>query len=189
MVSGSSLIRSARKTLRSVLRRFTKRAAAIIWVTTTGGLFRFKSASSFAEDRHGNIWLGFYEDGIARFSNGRFSTFNESAPKELSDGLVGDLHIDKMGRLWLASSINGLYRIDDTGANVPQFVRWTINDGLSSNSVRTITEDRFGKIYLGTVRGVDRLAPDTNRIKHYTINDGLAGDFVNDSLCDKNGVL
>lgn len=39
------------------------------------------------------------------------------------------------------------------------------------------------------MRGVDRLAPATNRIKHYTIADGLAGDFVNDSYCDKNGVL
>ncbi|HEX8568157.1 MAG TPA: two-component regulator propeller domain-containing protein [Pyrinomonadaceae bacterium] len=144
-----------------------------------------KSVSSFAEDFQGNLWLGFYEGGVARYSNGRFTTFTENLP----DGLIGDLHVDKTGRLWLASGIGGLLRIDDTGAETPQFVRFTTDNGLSSNSVRTITEDRFGRIYAGTVRGVDRLSPDTNRIKHYTIADGLAGDFVNDSHCDRSGTL
>ncbi len=31
--------------------------------------------------------------------------------------------------------------------------------------------------------------PATNRLKHYSVSDGLAGDFVIDSHCDKNGVL
>src|SRR5262249_8272836 len=31
-----------------------------------------KSVSSFAEDRSGNLWFGFYEGGLARFANNRF---------------------------------------------------------------------------------------------------------------------
>jgi streptogramin lyase len=42
---------------------------------------------------------------------------------------------------------------------------------------------------VGTVRGVDRLSPDLARIRHFSINDGLAGDFVVDSYCDHNGDL
>ena len=144
-----------------------------------------KSVSSFAEDKHGNIWFGFYESGVARFSGGRFTTFSAGLPQ----GLISDLHVDKSGRLWLASSEGGVLRVDDTGAENPQFIHFTTDNGLSSNNVRTITEDNFGRIYLGTVRGVDRLSPDTNRVKYYSILDGLAADFVTDSHCDRNGVL
>ena len=56
---------------------------------------------------------------------------------------------------------------------------------MSGRSPRT----GFGRIYAGTVCGVDRLTPDTGRIKHYSINDGLAADFVVDSHCDKSGNL
>jgi signal transduction histidine kinase len=89
----------------------------------------------------------------------------------------------------MASSRDGLSRIDDPGATKLSFISLTTDDGLSSNNARTITEDLLGNIYVGTVRGVDRISPATGRIKHYSVSDGLAGDFVVDSRCDKRGVL
>ena len=145
-----------------------------------------KAVSSFVEDRHGNLWLGFYQSGVARYRDGRFTIFSEGLPET---GLISDLHIDRTGRLWLASSDGGLFRLDDTNSAQPQFVKFSASNGLSSNNIRTITEDKFGRIYLGTVRGVDRLTPETNRVKHYSILDGLAADFVTDSHSDKNGNL
>ena len=151
------------------------------------GLPRGKAASSFAEDQHGNLWFGFYEGGLARFAKNRFEEFTSA--DGVPGGLIADLHVDAKGRLWLASSLDGVKRIDDPGADKPAFVSLTIDQGLSSNNVRTITEDWFGNIYVGTVRGVDRISPDGNRIKHYSVSDGLAGDFVVDSHCDRNGAL
>lgn len=129
--------------------------------------------------------MGFYEGGLARYANGRFEEIANDLPKSL----ITDLHLDKRGRLWFASSIGGLFRLDDTSADEPQFVSLTTENGLSSNNVRTITEDRFGRIYLGTARGVDRISPDLGLVKHYSNADGLASDFVVDSHCDKNGAL
>jgi len=176
-----------------------------IWVSTRGthtqerGLSRFsraenrfysftekekypsdRAASSFAEDNQGNIWLGFYDGGLALFKNGQFTLFTKE--DGVPGGVITDLHIDRMGRLWLSSSLAGLYRIDDTTAERPQLVAYTTKDGLSSNNIRTITEDLFGNIYVGTVRGVDRLSPNTGRLKHFSVTDGLASDFVVDSL-------
>jgi signal transduction histidine kinase/ligand-binding sensor domain-containing protein len=167
------------------LSRFNREENRFEIVSEADGFPKDKSASSFAEDTHGNLWFGFYQGGVVRYANNRFTMFKDGLP----DDLVSDLHVDKLGRLWLSSANDGLFRIDDTGADVPQIVRFTTNDGLSSNNVRTITEDGFGRIYIGTVRGVDRISPDTMRVKHYSIADGLAGDFVNDSRLDKNGVL
>jgi signal transduction histidine kinase/ligand-binding sensor domain-containing protein len=146
-----------------------------------------KSASSFAEDHHGNLWFGFYEGGLARYANQHFTVFNRT--DGLPEGAITDLHVDRNGHLWVASSNGGGSRMDDPGAEKPFMVSFTTNDNLSSNNIRTITEDHFGNIYLGSVRGIDRISPVTNRIQHYSVSNGLAGDFVVDSHCDQRGVL
>lgn len=145
------------------------------------------SASSFAEDSFGNLWISFYDGGAARFDGEKFQYFGKN--EGLPEGLISDIHVDKKGRLWLSSTIRGLIRLDDTSAKTPNFVYFTADNGLSSNNIRTITEDNFGRIYLGTASGIDRLSPDTMRVKHYSIKDGLAADFVVDSHRDRNGNL
>jgi signal transduction histidine kinase/ligand-binding sensor domain-containing protein len=155
--------------------------------TTAEGLPEGKAASSYVVDSFGNMWLGFYEGGIARFDGERFEFFGEN--HGLPPGAITDLHIDGKGRLWIGSAIAGLLRLEDTSAKAPSFSRLTTAEGLKSNNIRTITGDRFGRIYLGTASGVDRISPDTGRVKHFSVNDGLAADFVVDSHCDKTGNL
>ncbi len=146
-----------------------------------------RSSTSFAQDKQGNIWFGFYEGGLVRYSGGRFTQFTpaDGAPGEL----VSALHVDALGRLWTGSSQTGLGRIDDPSSPHPHFVTFTIANGLASNNVRTIAEDQFGNIYAGTARGIDRISPDANRVRHFSISDGLAGDFVATSFRDQSGAL
>jgi signal transduction histidine kinase/ligand-binding sensor domain-containing protein len=146
-----------------------------------------KAASCFAEDKNGNLWFGFTEGDLVRFANNRFQHFTKD--HGVPAGAILDLHVDRSGRLWLASALHGVRRVDDPGAEKPSFFSLTTTDGLSSNNIRTITEDKAGNVYAGTARGVDRISVDTGRIKHYSVRDGLAGDFVVDSHCDRQGVL
>jgi PAS domain S-box-containing protein len=144
-----------------------------------------KSAAAFAEDATGNLWIGFYEGGLVRYSGGRFTEIKDGLP----EGFITDLHFDKKGRLWLSTAFNGLSRVDDLNAQVLNFVTYKTDNGMASNNVRSIAEDHLGQIYAGTARGVDRISPDTDRIKHYSTSDGLAGDFVSSAFCDSDGVL
>ncbi len=144
-----------------------------------------KSASAFAEDLSGNLWIGFYEGGLMRYSGGQFTEISDGLP----EGLVTALHFDKKGRLWLSTASSGVSRVDDVRAERLQFVPYKTENGLSSNNVRSITEDNFGQIYVGTARGVDRISPESGHIKHYSTADGLAGDFVSTAFRDKDGVL
>ncbi len=169
------------------LSRLKNGAEKFQMLTEAEGFPPDKSVSSYAEDTHGNLWFGFYEGGLGRLVGERFEIFDEK--NGLPAGLITDLHVDRKGRLWLGSSIGGLLRLDDTNAQNPTFVKYTTANGLTGNNIRTLTEDRFGRIYLGTASGVDRFSPDTERVKHYSVNDGLAADFVVDSHCDKNGNL
>ncbi|RMG56375.1 MAG: hypothetical protein D6723_00495 [Acidobacteria bacterium] len=155
--------------------------------TEADGLPPTKAPSAFSEARSGAVWIGFYDGGLARYQEGRFTLF--TVMDGVPAGMITTLYLDRAGRLWIGSNQGGLGRLDDPGTHHPRFLRYTIAQGLSSNNVRCLTEDRWGRIYLGTVRGVDRLDPATGHIKHYTINDGLANSFVTVAFRDRHGAL
>jgi ligand-binding sensor domain-containing protein/signal transduction histidine kinase len=155
--------------------------------TKENGLPEPSSAAAFAEDSAGNFWFGFTDGGgIARFRDGRFTLLDE--PNSPKAG-VTSIFRDKSGRLWIATTREGLIRVDAPEAEHPVFRRYTINDGLTSNNARCITEDFYGNIYVGTVRGVNRLSPETGHIKYYGTSDGLASDFINSAYRDRHGTI
>jgi ligand-binding sensor domain-containing protein len=144
--------------------------------------------SSFAEDRAGNLWVGFSgEGGLARYRDGRFTRFavNDGVPA----GQIRNMLVDSAGRLWLASYQGGLCRVDDPTTERPQFLTYTTADGLSSNEISAVSEDQWGRIYVGTGRGLDRLDLATGRVKHYTTADGLPLGEVYGALRDRRGML
>ena len=104
-------------------------------------------------------------------------------------GRARALHLDQKGRLWIATAEGGLGRIDDSQLDHPKIVNYTTKEGLSSDQVSCITEDQWGRIYVGTGVGVDRLDPDTGRVKRYTIADGLPNGFVNIAYRDRHNTL
>jgi len=151
------------------------------------GLPRRSEVLSFAEDRSGNVWIGFREGGAARFGNDRFRMFGGAA------GLTADeiltMRVDRAGRLWFGSNSYGLVRIDDPAAEQPAFRIYTTAQGLTSGIVRSIAEDELGRLYIGTSRSVDRFDPATGRIKRYTIADGLAANESQAAYRDRSGAL
>ncbi len=60
---------------------------------------------------------------------------------------------------------------------------------MTSNAAASITEDEFGRIYIGTWRGIDRLNPDTGQIENFTTADGLPSSFVEISYRDRQNNL
>ena len=143
--------------------------------------------TAFCEDAAGNLWIGFYHGGVARYRDGHFTFF--ASADGLPSGFIRALYLDHAGRLWIATAEGGVARLDNPATEHPQFIRYSTADGLSSNQATCITEDQWGRIYVGTGRGVDRLEPASAHIRHYTTADGLARNFVNVSFRDRNGAL
>ena len=146
--------------------------------------------SSFVEDRSGNLWIGTGADTgaeLLRYRAGQFRIF--TAADGLPDGWIRDLYVDRAGRLWIANSKNGLLRLDDVNAEQANFVRYSTNDGLSSAGANCLTEDAFGRIYIGGGRGVDRLNPATGQIENFTTTDGLPSSFVEVAYRDRQNNL
>ena len=70
-----------------------------------------------------------------------------------------------------------------------EFVKYTTAEGLSSNDALCFTEDRFGRLYIGTGRGLDRLNPTTGQIENFTTADGLPSSHVELAYRDRTGAL
>ncbi len=166
--------------------RWERQTDRIIPYTHSDGLPLGNGAITYAEDSHGNIWFGFYFGGLARYRDGKFQLFTED------DGLptsqVGDLLTDSLGRLWVATSGHGVFRLDDTEAEHPVFSNYSTANGLSSNHLICLTEDRFGRIYIGTGRGINRIDLDGS-VKVFTQEDGLPSNYITRCAADKNGNL
>jgi ligand-binding sensor domain-containing protein/signal transduction histidine kinase len=155
--------------------------------TQTDGVPDFVAPSCFAEDRAGGLWAGVHDGGLLRYRDGRFRHL--TAADGVPAGQITHLHTDGAGRLWIATNASGVGRIDDPAAESPRVSAVTIKDGLASNNVTCLAEDREGRLYLGSGRGVDRLDPATGRVTHYGEADGLDVGGVEAAHRDREGRL
>ncbi len=139
------------------------------------------------EDRAGNIWIAMHYGGAMRYRQGRLEYFGTEAglPNEVMQGI----RVDHSGRLWLGSKGRGAMRCDDPTAEKPRFTLYTVAQGLASDIVWSFAEDKWGRIYIGHARGVDRLEVATGRIKHFTEGDGLSRGEVTAAFADQQGAL
>ena len=71
----------------------------------------------------------------------------------------------------------------------PSGSTYTPAEGLSSVGVSCVTEDAFGRIYIGTGRGLDRLTPDSGQIENFTTADGLPSSSVEIAYRDRRNDL
>jgi ligand-binding sensor domain-containing protein len=185
-----------------------------VWVTTLGRVFelwrwerstdswknftaevgfgRYRIGSAFVEDKAGNLWIGSDTDrddaALIRYRDGKFKVFAQRENPLLA-AWIRDLFVDSKGRLWVADNLNGVLRLDDVNADELSFTRYTTDDGLSSNGSYCLTEDEFGRIYIGSGRGVDRLTPETGAIENFTTADGLPDSNVESAFRDRGNVL
>jgi ligand-binding sensor domain-containing protein/two-component sensor histidine kinase len=172
---------------RDRLTRWNRTTETFQRYTEADGLPAFNSPSAFCEDHGGNLWTGFSAGGLARYANGQFRFF--SLQEGAAQPAVTSLFLDHAKRLWIGTSTEGVFRVDEPASEQPRFVKYSTDEGLNSQNVRCFTEDKAGQIYIGTSRGVDRLDPLTNSIKSYTIADGLANSFMTCAFRDDTGNL
>jgi signal transduction histidine kinase/ligand-binding sensor domain-containing protein len=134
------------------------------------------------------MWFGLDSDaGLARVKDGRLEPVPASTGHAL--GTVTSLHRDDRGRLWVGSAEQGLFRVDHPETDRLQIAQYPTAQGLSSTNVRCITSDAWGRIYVGTAVGIDRVDPDGDEIRHYTTLDGLATGLLFTAFRDRTGAL
>jgi len=104
--------------------------------------------TALAEDRSGNIWVGSH-NGVRIFSHGRLIV-PHGIPEEKFP-VVQVIHPMQDGAMMLGTP-KGIYILDG-----PHSHWMTAHDGLASDDVRVILEDRSGDTWVGGYGGLTRI--------------------------------
>ena len=129
------------------------------------------------EDKLGNLWIGTYGGGVAKYDGKFFTLFTEK--EGLANNFVSSIISDRSGNIWFAT-VGGATKYDGTN-----FTQFTEKQGLVNKDVREIIEDRNGDLWFGTGGGISRYNGKT--FTNYTQDEGLSSNDVMTILEDSNG--
>jgi ligand-binding sensor domain-containing protein/signal transduction histidine kinase len=113
--------------------------------TAQNGL-AYNSIRSMLEDRDGTIWIG-TEHGLSQYRKSGF--VHDPVTAALGDEKVWALHQDADGGMWMGTRAHGLYRYRNG-----QLSHYTTANGLASDSIYSILEDKHENFWFSGPSGV-----------------------------------
>lgn len=123
------------------------------------------------EDNAGNIWIGSYGSGIAVFNpdSNKFIVHNKANSK-LPNDLAMSILKDRLGNIWVGTFSGGLSLLD---RKTNQFINFSEKDGLNNATVYAIVQDKQGRIWVSTNKGISSFDLKTKKFTNYTIYNGV----------------
>lgn len=180
-----------------------------LWVgTNVGGIDQFKDGKftpytlteglpsktpKLIEDRDGNIWAISRKGQTAKLSGGIFIPaeldYSRILPRSLATTVNPSLNVqtlfltDHQGRVWQAT-----YGVGVTVSKDGVDTLYTINNGLTTNTVSLLYEDNAGTIWIGTFNG-GLIAFNNGQFSYYGKREGLQSDIIRYLYGDQAGNL
>ncbi|MES2396628.1 MAG: two-component regulator propeller domain-containing protein [Bacteroidota bacterium] len=158
--SGESIPLKNQQGLKKIKGKFVK---SFTTYTTAQGLAD-NTVKCILEDKTGNLWFGTYNGGISKFDGNRVEAIEKGEPFSQEEE-------------------QGIKKFD--GKSIKSFTNYSREQGLSSNTIYSILEDKKGILWFGTAGGgVCRLNPEHSITEGrglfttYTSVQGLANDVV-----------
>lgn len=166
-----------------------------LWIGTVNGLCRFANNNftnydikkdteenrilSIFEDKNGTIWIG-AQKGLFQIQGKAIipTTFNTSFPGTRVDSISRD----NDNNIWIGTEVKGIFRYklaNETFENLSK------ENGLTDDTIRVITGDKEGSVWIGTVYGgLNRLRD--SKFKVFGAREGLADDIAFTVIEDSN---
>ena len=138
------------------------------------------SILSMLQTSDGYIWLGTWE-GLLRFDGIKFRLFNNSNVPKMIQPSIHALFEDSENVLWIGTYDGLLSYKKGT------FSRFSVEDGLAGKMVNAVVEDRSGRIWVGTNKGLvykdknsDRfhLADGLKNLKYWKLFKSRSGNVI-----------
>ncbi len=144
---------------------------------------------SIGEDKHGNLWIGGHTNGLSILpeserdkSNPEFINFkyNKENKNSISNNTINAIYCDPAGTLWLATGrgISKMVDKDNVLANINneselKFERYLKEDGLPTDGILGIVEDKAGNLWLSSTNGISKFNVADTTFTNYSESDGL----------------
>ena len=179
-------------TYTEIIRGMTTDRTGIIWFSTfTNGLFKHDPSSkpfvlyktsSIPNSISGNeifglaeskldddlIYVGTRGAGLNKFypSKQKFVPVKIKYQNDAFGGSARSIYESKDGSIYIGTWGDGLYKYSDKfGAKQVSKFEWNNNESLQNNSVRVLSEDSGGKLWVGTTSGLAIYDPVYNKVE------------------------
>ncbi|MDB5201339.1 MAG: hypothetical protein JWQ27_748 [Ferruginibacter sp.] len=180
----------------------------------SGGKFWYERkfphrVTALLSDKKGYLWIGTWDSGLYRVRYSKATKLTDAnqlnlSVEDLSNLLPGktvrSLFEDSKKNIWVGTRDQGIVQINNNENHQPFLKKsFDIGQGLMSNFIRAIAEDKSGSIWIGSDLGIDKLIPsDTSfrvfnfsRVNNYfaTVNAVLSGDARSLWFSTNNGMV
>ena len=125
----------------------------------------------------GFFWIGTYA-GLIRYDGNAFESFASAS------GItnVRCLYVDSQDRLWVGTNDAGVFLMENGS-----FRQWGKEDGLGSDSIRAISQDTSGMIYVAGVDGVATIGEDMSLVR--IEDDRIVGQTIREIRCGSDSLM
>lgn len=134
-----------------------------------------KTAWGICESPDGNLWVGTDGGGINIYNKQKEKIgLVQPSPTTIGDDAVLCALTDSRGRMWFGTYAGGLSRYDSETGRFTQFLHDEGNrNSIPANDVRTVYEDKEGRIFVGTMGGLCLYREETFDFQVFTEKDVL----------------
>ena len=154
--------------------------------------------NTVTEDKRGNYWIGSNENGIIVYDPRTGEQLNHYTKE--NSAMIGNIMVGSCtasdGSVWFGSYNGGLTRCipsktDARQATIVNYQATGAPDGLATNNVWSVTEDKWGRMWLGTLGGgIQMLDLKTGKFKTWNAkNAKLPSDYMTSAGWIKKGWL
>ena len=159
----------------------------------------YTEVRNISEDRWGRIWVGTI-DGLMSFKTDfanpkdiKMETYRRKDLKTIANSDVYTLYTDAEKNVWMSAFVGGLSKINgyDEEKKEPEFETIDKQNGLRSDVILSIADDRHGRLWLGTVNGLSCFDKKNKTVTNYDSYDGLPNIQLEETsaLSCKNGEI
>lgn len=132
-------------------------------------------------DSKNNLWFGILGGYLTRYDGKEFKTFN------LNQKFILSMDEDKDGNIWFGAYGGGIIKYDPGEKEAgKQFMNFTAENGLSSNSPLFIICDEVKNVWIGQSRGIEKFDAQTQRFSLYARQQGFPGVETNENAVAKD---
>jgi ligand-binding sensor domain-containing protein/signal transduction histidine kinase len=192
--NGAKLVHYTTKNglVNNFVRAFLQAHDGGVWIATDEGVSRWRaggftnyqmrdglcyfSTRALWEDRNSDLWIG-TDRGVSHLRGGNFA--KDPVTEALKDEKIWAIREDSDGGLWFGTRTGGLYRW-----RFGKLTHYTTAQGLASNSIYELLEDRKGNFWISGPNGIsvisrrelDNIAENPSppiSLTLYGISDGL----------------
>jgi len=181
-----------------------------IWIGTMDGISKyngltfenFDKKSGLAEnrvtasciDRNGNIWFGHWSGGVSKYSPVT-KKFHEVAIKGIElNKTVNCIYEDKDGTIWMGTKGSGIVKYSPSAAELKgddgekesgNYSSLRKKDGLSSDFVTSIIQDKNGLVWVATEAGITKITVGGNyKFSYIDESNGLPSLSITSLMID-----